>query len=473
MASPTQEKDQFKVLIAGGSLVGLGLALALEHAGIDFELFEKGEFAPQLGASIGYHPPGLRILDQLGVWEDMEKAVIPLTDRNYYDSTGRCFDSGSAVPIIQKILRRPTVFIERSKALKMLHAQVKDKSKLHDRNAIVGYEDIENGVVVTTADGQTHHGHILVGADGVHSTVKTQMAEKISLENPTLGKELHEGFTSEYNCIFGTSRNEPPNQLQPDSLVLTGCYDNYSVITASGEPGLVFWFIFEKAATITTTPDCPRFTDADADALIAKHGATLVGPDYTIQDLWDARVAATMVPLEEGVLKQWSHNRVVLIGDSVHKATINAGLGGQLGYEGIARFTNALVPLLKQHPIPSSAQITDVFNTYFTGQKPRADAICGLSAHVTRSEAQDTWFLKFASRNIVPWISDRVKATLFARFANSGPYLEWLPLPDVEVKLAEELERKKGGRGVVFPALTVLTVLAAGSDNVDRILDSD
>lgn len=100
-------------------------------------------------------------------------------------------------------------------------------------------------------------------------------------------------------------------------------YDNYSAVAAAGVPGLVFWFLFVKASKLTRTPNCPRFTDEDAEATIQTYGSALVGPGYTVKDLWDARVKGTLVPLEEGVLKQWSHNRVVLMGDSVHKVLIS------------------------------------------------------------------------------------------------------------------------------------------------------
>lgn len=99
-------------------------------------------------------------------------------------------------------------------------------------------------------------------------------------------------------------------------------YDDYSAIAAAGVPGLVFWFLFIKSPESTRTPNCPRFTDEDAEAYIQKYGSSLVGPGYTVKELWDARVKATMVPLEEGIIKKWSHNRVVLMGDSVHKVRI-------------------------------------------------------------------------------------------------------------------------------------------------------
>lgn len=105
MTRPDHGKSPFKILIAGGSLVGLGLALCLERAGIEYELFEKGDFAPQLGASIGLHPHSLRILDQLGVWEDIEKIIVPLHDRNHYDGNGRCFEESHVLAEIQKMYK--------------------------------------------------------------------------------------------------------------------------------------------------------------------------------------------------------------------------------------------------------------------------------------------------------------------------------------------------------------------------------
>lgn len=101
-------------------------------------------------------------------------------------------------------------------------------------------------------------------------------------------------------------------------------YHNYSVIAAAGVHGLVFWFLFVKAPGLTRTPNCPRFTDQDAESCNEKYRHSLVGPGYIMKDLWDARVKATMVPLEEGVVKHWSHNRVVLMGDAVHKVRLES-----------------------------------------------------------------------------------------------------------------------------------------------------
>ncbi|KAL4928079.1 FAD-dependent oxidoreductase [Aspergillus undulatus] len=456
MESGKPEEGRFKVIIAGGSVAGLSLALALERAGIDYELFEKGQFAPQLGASIGFYPHSLRIMDQLGVWQDIEKQVVPLRTRHHYDENGYCFESSNSLVEITEILRRPTIFMERSKFLGILHSNIRDKSKLHADNGIVEYEETANGVVVTSQDGNSHQAHILVGADGIHSRVRQSIAEKLGTTDSQLGKQLVEGFTSEYNCVFGVSRNDPSNPFLPDSMVHNVYYHTYSAIAAAGVHGLVFWFLFVKAPTQTRTPNCPRFTDDDAQALIDKYGDAQLSPGYTVRDLWDARVKATMAPLEEGVLKKWSHGRVVLMGDAVHKATINAGFGGNLAYEGIAYFTNALVPLLKEHPMPSTEQLTKVFGEYYNRHNPRAHMICDFSARITRYEAQDTWVYKFA-RYIIPWVTDTIKINGFVNISNGGPWLEYLPLPDIDADHCRRKpeESKVADKRVLLPSLGV------------------
>jgi FAD dependent monooxygenase len=71
--------EDFKVLIIGGSVAGLVLAHCLERLEIPFEILEQGdEINPQVGASIGIMPNGALILDQLGVFDDIEKVIEPL-----------------------------------------------------------------------------------------------------------------------------------------------------------------------------------------------------------------------------------------------------------------------------------------------------------------------------------------------------------------------------------------------------------
>lgn len=73
------DKDRFRVIIVGGSVAGLTLAHCLQQAGIDHVVLEKNsDLSPQVGASIGITPNGGRILDQLGLFDAVEKMTYPL-----------------------------------------------------------------------------------------------------------------------------------------------------------------------------------------------------------------------------------------------------------------------------------------------------------------------------------------------------------------------------------------------------------
>lgn len=74
-----------KIIIAGGSVAGLALANMLERFGIDFVVLEAyPRIAPQVGASIGLLPNGLRILDQLGCYEASRAKSEELYQHGFY-----------------------------------------------------------------------------------------------------------------------------------------------------------------------------------------------------------------------------------------------------------------------------------------------------------------------------------------------------------------------------------------------------
>lgn len=94
---------RFTVIIVGGGLVGLTTALALEKAGIDYVLLEKGEIAPHLGASIAIHPHTHRVMEQLGVWPEIKASAVPLETRQHYDKKGKLFEDTAILQEISKL----------------------------------------------------------------------------------------------------------------------------------------------------------------------------------------------------------------------------------------------------------------------------------------------------------------------------------------------------------------------------------
>lgn len=82
---PPENLRSCKVLIAGGGVSGLTLALSLEKHGINYLLLEAyPELAPRRGGGIAVMPNGARILDQMGCYEDLRRRAGCAVHRSYF-----------------------------------------------------------------------------------------------------------------------------------------------------------------------------------------------------------------------------------------------------------------------------------------------------------------------------------------------------------------------------------------------------
>ena len=337
--------------------------------------------------------------------------------------------------------------MERKFWLSCIYNQIKDKSRIRPQTGVAAFQETEEGVEVTTENGEVIKGDLLLGADGIHSAMRRLMADRLASTDAAASEEMRSGFVSTYHCIFGTSRNTNPSAegklFLPDGTVHNVYYQGFSGVAAAGVSGLVFWFLFVKSDNVTKTPNTPRFTEAETEDTIAKYGHYAVGPGYTFKDLWTSRVKAAMLPLEEGVLKpKWNTGmRVALIGDAVHKATVNPGLGGNLAVEGVVHLMNELVPLVRQCESdggrkPTKDELVAALDTYEKKQRPHANLIVSASGYITRYEAMETWWLR-CLRCVSPWVSDKTKANGFVSYIREGPWLNYLPNPDDQEKTTE------------------------------------
>jgi 2-polyprenyl-6-methoxyphenol hydroxylase-like FAD-dependent oxidoreductase len=83
-------KKNLRVIIVGGSIAGLTLAHSLQRCGIDFVVLEANDdIAPQVGASIGFFANGARVLDQLGVFDDVLEEIVPAKTVYYWSDAAK------------------------------------------------------------------------------------------------------------------------------------------------------------------------------------------------------------------------------------------------------------------------------------------------------------------------------------------------------------------------------------------------
>lgn len=177
-----------KIIIAGGGIAGLTLANLLERAPLacTYTLLESSsEITPQRsGAGIILLPHGCRILDQLGLYEALAEQTVPVHSVSISNARGQImYGTGERSDVFRLVGARmgyPMAWIARRKVLEGLVGGLKEgrKGEVVLGKKIVGVEqeDGENGPVkVTCADGSVFEGDLVIGADGVRSTVRKEM----------------------------------------------------------------------------------------------------------------------------------------------------------------------------------------------------------------------------------------------------------------------------------------------------------
>ncbi|KAL4918466.1 hypothetical protein BDW62DRAFT_200844 [Aspergillus aurantiobrunneus] len=423
---------QFKVVIVGGSIAGLTLAHCLSRAGIDYVVLEKrNEIAPQVGASIGIMPHGGRIMDQLGLFDAVERLIEPLHTAHISYPDG--FEHTNRSPmLLEKRFGLPLAFLERQKMLEVLYGHLPDPSRVLVGSAVVSVDQDDAGQAsVCTGDGSIYKGDLVVGADGVHSCVRGQMwrlADK--LQPGLISKEEKTGqsvrMKIEYACVFGISAGVPGLDVGEQ---ITSLNDHRSYLVFPGKNGRIFWFLLRRLDQVYTYPDGPRYSTEDAERTCAKHANDHIWKGVRFADIWEKREVFSMTNLEEHVFQTWHYGRVVCIGDSMHKMAPNTGQGANCAIEDAAALTNLLIQALKSRPHGcklSNQEVHGLLHTFNNDRLHRVRNIYKGASFVVRLQARYSLPLRLLGRYYLPHSGDLPADTASKVIAGAGD-LEFLP----------------------------------------------
>ncbi|KAL2862200.1 FAD-dependent oxidoreductase [Aspergillus lucknowensis] len=397
-----------QVIIIGGGVAGLTLALALEHSPvpIKYVLLERRDtLTPQVGASIGLAPNGSRILDQLGVYETLSTLLFPISSEGVHDETGQCL-AGARTEMFKLIPKRtgyPVAFLERRELLRVLWEAIRQRAAVLTGKKVVSIEQGKENAVVVCADGTRYTGDIVVGADGVHSTARTAMWQ----QNAEADED--DRLTAEYKCLFGIA--DPVRGLDAGSYDVTQAVD-VSTLVITGKGDQVYWFLFGRMPCVYRgAAQIPRFTTEDAEKFVGEHLHLPIRPQgsITLAHIWKATKQATLTALEEADFQHWAGNRIVCIGDSAHKMTPNSGAGGMLAIESAAALANAIWELASNSRAatqPEITEITDALRAFETDMHARATSTIRAAAEVTRLQALRSFKERILARFVLPYAGD-------------------------------------------------------------------
>jgi len=158
-----------RILIVGGGIAGLTLATALHQHGFTAELIERSPSWHAVGAGIAVQPNGMRILRALGMGAAVEHAGAVIRHWDFCDQQGELLSETDLEALWGDV--GPFIGIERAKlhqALLAAAAAVPSRLGL----SVTALTHNDDCVSVGFSDGSTGMYDLVVGADGIGSTVR-------------------------------------------------------------------------------------------------------------------------------------------------------------------------------------------------------------------------------------------------------------------------------------------------------------
>ncbi|KAK0099773.1 hypothetical protein ONS96_008269 [Cadophora gregata f. sp. sojae] len=386
--------DRLRVIIVGGSISGLTLAHCLElNPNVEYVLLEgRDDIHPEVGASIVILPNGSRILDQLGLLDDVLEVQESLVQTLTWTEKGELLASSDAPALMKKRTGYAMAFLTRRNLLKVLYSNIKDKSKVLTSKRVTDAQVSKSGVVVTCKDGSSYDGDIVVGADGVHSAVRGMMQEYIDLLQPGAAEKDRNSISAEYTCIFGLGKWPDGSALTVGDSHRTYGKD-HSTLSFVGKDNVLYWFLFSKLDKRYHGKEMPQFSTEDMVDGVKPFTNMPMTPELTFGKVWEARTFANMACLEESQNENWVADRMVCIGDSTHKATIRK-----------------------------------VLDDFYIKRNSRVNLVCDVANKLTRIETLDTIGDKIMALYVVPKLGDALW-DLTCETIMGAESIESLPLP--------------------------------------------
>jgi 2-polyprenyl-6-methoxyphenol hydroxylase-like FAD-dependent oxidoreductase len=299
------------VLIVGGGIGGLTLALSLHQAGISARVFEAAPEVQPLGVGINILPHGMRELCELGLQDALAACAIETRELAFYSRHGQ---------FIYKEPRGryagydwPQLSIHRADLHKvLLDATLKrlgrDAVRL-DHRCLKAEQD-SAGVALHFDKAEPQRGKVAVGCDGIHSALRWQLY-------PDQGPPKYSGV----NMWRGAVRW--PAFLSGDTMVSTG------------------WMTVGKTVIYPVRPGTPETAGLPLINWVAEiERPEAVRQDWTgrgkLSDMMPAFAGLTfdwldisgMIESTEEILEypmvdrdplpRWTFGRITLLGDAAH-----------------------------------------------------------------------------------------------------------------------------------------------------------
>jgi 2-polyprenyl-6-methoxyphenol hydroxylase-like FAD-dependent oxidoreductase len=306
-----------RVIVVGGGVGGLTTALALQRAGITVEVHERHDDFQHHATGFTLWSYAVGRLEKLGIGPEALDAVggrVAFTEiRN---QEGRLIERMPVGEVAAK-LGAPTYEIRRAGLLRAIAAELAE-GVLRLGSECVRVEEEGERVSAVLADGSRAAGDLLVGADGIHSIVRTTVAGKTPLR--------YSGYDGVSAVVPFTHSLLPPNT----HVDIWGRGAKAGV--ADLGHGHARWYVTRRAPAGTPFPKDEVRAHLRGWYELAQ-AAVAATPE---EDLKQA--AFFDIP----PIRTWCRGRMVLLGDAAHATTPFAAMGANMAIEDAAQLIGLL-----------------------------------------------------------------------------------------------------------------------------------
>jgi 2-polyprenyl-6-methoxyphenol hydroxylase-like FAD-dependent oxidoreductase len=347
-------------VIIGGGVAGPATAVALRKAGIPSTVYEEyGSTADGVGGVLAVAPNGLNALGVIGV--DIGALGQPIHRQVMTDGNGKqwfAFDGLPGLPASRVIWR--------SELYRALHDHALGCGiRVEHGKRLVSVEETDSAVIAHFADGTSASGDVLIGADGIRSTVR-------KLIDPCAPDPKYVGLLG-----FGGYAGDSGVSGPPDAMYFAMGKRAFLGYWNAPQGG-VMWFSnlpreqplgSHEARAISAPEWLAELREVHADDVPARELVEHTRPE-------DLFVLGAMEALPN--VPRWHHGRMVLVGDSAHAPSSSSGQGVSLALESSLELARCLRDL---------PDVSTAFHSYERLRRPRVEKIAANAAKTNNRKA--------------------------------------------------------------------------------------
>jgi len=348
-----------RVLVVGGGIGGLSAAIALRKRGVEVDVVEINPKWDVYGVGIIQPGNAIRGLDELGLAEQAVAQGFAMKGSRFHTAGGQLLGEVPALDLLGPKYP-PMNGITRPK----LHALFQEAVKDAGANVRLGVtvETVGEDGHVTFSDGTEGDYDLVVGADGIHSTVRRLV----------IPDAPEPEYTGQIVWRYNVPRPEGLETLD----MFVGSNGKAGFVPLA--PDLMYILYIEAVPSDQVKMPDDRLADIFRERL-----AEFGGPVAEVRDRDITDPEKVVVRPVESLLvsKPWHRGRVALIGDAAHATSPHVGQGGAMAIE------DALV---LAEEVTAGDGLDEALTRYADRRYPRCEEIWKISRQIGIWEIEHT-----------------------------------------------------------------------------------